>query len=126
MPNSDYKYLTYKDAATALSTSVETVRVQARRNHWPKRKNNQNKITIGVPIERINNIETNSEIVSKNDQTNYVHELQQKIAVLSIELKHANEKIETLNKQTDDLKIDRDAWRNQAQAKRFWFWRRAG
>jgi len=125
MTNNDYKFLTYKEAAKALSTSVETVRVQARRYHWTKRKNNQNKITIGIPIERLVPAKSDSETISEQFIKAPVHELQKQVAILSIELQGAKEKIEFLERQTDDLKTDRDAWRKQAQAKRFWFWQRA-
>jgi len=118
--NNDYKFMTYKEAATALSTSIESVRVQAMRNHWPKRKNNKKQVIVGVPLERLEDI--NADITDHNNvitTPSPVHELQKKVAVLETELKNAVERIE-------DLKTDRDAWRQQAQAKRSWFWRRAG
>lgn len=54
----DCKFLTYKDAAIALSSTVESVRIQARRNNWPKRKNNCKQIIIGVPIDRLGKVKT--------------------------------------------------------------------
>lgn len=127
--DSDYKFMTYKEAATALSTTVESVRVQAMRYNWQKRKNNKRQVTVGVPVERLDNSVT----VHKQVITPPVHELQSQITVLAVELQSAKEKIELLEKQTtmlekqtDDLKIDRDAWREQAKAKRSWFWRKVG
>jgi len=124
----DYKFLTYKEAAAALSSTVESIRVQARRYNWPKRKNNRKQVTIGVPLDRLEASKTVSERVINNSETapNAVHELQKKVVVLETELKHAAEKIEALKTQCADLKTDRDAWREQAQKKRGWFWQRNG
>jgi len=124
----DYKFLTYKEAAAALSSTIESIRVQARRYNWPKRKNNRKQVTIGVPLDRLEASETVSERVINNSETapNAVHELQKQVAVLETELKHAAEKIGALETQCADLKTDRDAWREQAQKKRGWFWQRAG
>ncbi|UXN08154.1 hypothetical protein [Bartonella sp. HY761] len=127
----DYKFLTYKDAAIALSSTVESVRVQARRNNWPKRKNNRKQIIIGVPIDRLTKVkDTEIEINSSETSPNEVYALQMKIAVLEVELKGAIDKIddvkqqcEDLKKLNNDLKIDRDEWREQAKTKkRKWFW----
>lgn len=127
----DYKFLTYKDAAIALSSTVESVRVQARRNNWPKRKNNRKQIIIGVPIDRLAKVEdTEIEINSSETSPNEVYALQMKIAVLEVELKSAIDKIDDVKQQCEDLKqlnndlkIDRDEWREQAKTKkRKWFW----
>ena len=45
--------------------------------------------------------------------------MQIRIAVLETELKAATNII-------SDLKTERDAWREQAQKRGFWFWRRVG
>lgn len=135
--DNDYKFMTYKEASAALSKSIDSVRAMAMRQNWKKSKNNRKQVIIGVPIERletkeegslchdIDMIPINHSHVSDQTLTNQVHELQKQIAVLSVELKHANEKIELLDKQTEDFKSDRDAWREQAKTKKSWFWRRA-
>ena len=48
-----------------------------------------------------------------------IHEMQIRIAVLETDLKAATNII-------SDLKTERDAWREQAQKRGFWFWRRVG
>jgi len=123
----DYKFFTYKEAATALSSTVESVRVLARRHQWPKRKNNLKQVIVGVPVGRLNLSETIPENVI-NDNT--VHELQKQVAVLAIELKHTAEKVADLKQQCIDLQQDRDDWRKQAHQlaeknRPWWQWRKA-
>jgi len=117
----DYKFFTYKEAATALSSTVESVRVIARRHQWPKRKNNLKQVIVGVPVERL----IPSEIIQENViNDNAVHDLQKQVAVLATELKHTTEKVTNLEQQCSDLREDRDAWREQAQRRYWWQWRK--
>jgi len=117
----DYKFFTYKEAAITLSSTVESVRVLARRHQWPKRRNNMKQVIVGVPVERLNLSKT----VPKNViNDNAVHELQKQVAVLATELKHTTEKVNNLEQQCNDLREDRDAWREQAQRRHWWKWRK--
>jgi len=117
----DYKFFTYKEAAIALSSTVESVRVLARRHQWPKRKNNLKQVIVGVPVERLNHSGTISENVM-ND--NAVHDLQKQVAILATELKYTTEKVANLKQQCSDLRQDRDAWREQAQRRHWWRWKK--
>lgn len=136
--DSDFKYMSYEEAARELNIKIDSVRVMSRRYKWPKRKGNDKKTLVGIPIERLLNKKgststalstidgTGTENSSGAENRNRAHfEFEKKIAILETELKFANEKIDIIEKQCIDLKIDRDAWREQAKIKkRRWFWQK--
>jgi len=105
--------LTYNELAERLGIKPQSARKLVQRKKWKRVSGNDGTMRIHVPLE---NMPCTKD--SHADTSHPIHELQKKVAVLETELKNAVERIE-------DLKADRDAWRQQAQAKRFFFWRKA-
>ena len=80
---------------------------------------------VHVPLDALTTT-SDSPRDSHGDISYQVYDLRKQVAVLETELKHATEKIGTLETQCADLKNDRYDWRGQAQKlsekKRGWFW----
>ncbi|UXN08144.1 cell division protein ZapB [Bartonella sp. HY761] len=121
----DYKFMTYKEASKTLKKSVESIRVMASKYNWPKSKNNQNRITIGIPIERLDkDNDAYNLLISTNDSgdKDEILDLQNKILLLQNELadlKSENlvikEKNSNLTDNNLELKKERDNWQKQSE-----------
>jgi len=116
---SDFEFMTYKEAALRLGIAQASVRRQAARNKWPRKNRNDGLVSVGIPVTRLT-------IDSRGDShadSHYVHDLQQRVAVLEVEL--------VAERQMKEIALqDRDAWREQAQKlaeKRhsWWQWKKA-
>lgn len=122
----DYKFMTYKEASKTLKKSVESIRVMASKYNWPKSKNNQNRVTIGIPIERLDkDNDAYNLLISTNDNGNKdeILDLQNKILLLQNELadlKSENlvikEKNSNLTDNNLELEKERDNWQKQSEA----------
>lgn len=108
----DFEYMTYQTAALRLGIAQASVKRQATRNKWPKRKGNNGRISVGIPVIRLS--------ADKTDDSHPIQELQKRVVILEIELSAERQMKETVMQ-------DRDAWREQAQRlARPWWKRLAG
>ncbi|WLT07733.1 hypothetical protein RAM19_00035 (plasmid) [Bartonella apihabitans] len=112
----DFEFMTYPEAASRLGIAQASVKRQATRHKWPKRKGNDGRVAVGIPITRLTD---DSRPDSRhNDPT--IHDLQKLVAILEVKL--------TAERQMKETAIqDRDAWKEQAQRlARPWWKRLAG
>lgn len=105
----DFEYMTYQEAAKRLNITQASVKRQATRNKWPKRKGNDGRTSVGIPIARLS--------PDKRGDSHPIHELQKRVAVLETELEAERQMKETAMQ-------DRDAWKEQAQRLARPWWRR--
>ncbi|WP_278964503.1 hypothetical protein [Lactobacillus apis] len=114
--------LTYKELAKKLHIKPQSARKLTQRKKWVRSAGNDGAARVHVPLDALPvSSDKDGDILqdSHGDVSHPVHEMQIRIAVLETELKAANSII-------DDLRTERDAWREQAQKRGFWFWRKIG
>lgn len=114
--------LTYKELAERLQIKPQSARKLAQRKKWMRSAGNDGTARVHVPLDVLPVSSDNGQDKTQDsheDMSHPIHKMQIRIAVLETELKAATSII-------DDLKKDRNAWRDQAQKKKGWFWWRAG
>lgn len=104
---SDFEFLTYEAAAERLKIEVSSVKRQAARRKWPKRKGNDGRVTVGIPVSRLS---PDSQSDSQSDASSS-----------DILIQSLRELVDSERRRADAAESDRDAWRELAQ--RSW-WRR--
>lgn len=112
----DFEFMTYQEAAKRLNIAQASVKRQATRNKWPKRKGNDGRVSVGIPITRL----TGDSQKDSHPDSHSIHDLQKQVAILEVELIAERQMKETAIQ-------DRDAWKEQAQRlARPWWKRLAG
>lgn len=105
---SDFEFMTYDAAAERLQIAVSSVKRQAARRKWPKRRGNDGRVTVGIPVSRLS---ADSPSDCQRDDVPKTDALIQSLRDL----------VESERRRADAAESDRDAWREMAQ--RPW-WRR--
>lgn len=104
---SDFEFMTYDAAAELLKIEVSSVKRQAARRKWPKRRGNDGKVAVGIPVSRLS-------ADSRSDS-------QADTSTADILIQSLRDLVESERRRADAAESDRDAWREMAQ--RSW-WRR--
>lgn len=121
----DFEFMTYQEAAERLNIAQASVKRQATRNKWPKRKGNNGRVSVGIPIIRLSpDSRDDSHPDSRDDShpdsqedSHPIHQLQMRVAVLEIEL--------VAERQMKEMAMqDRDAWKEQAQRQTRPWWKK--
>lgn len=104
----DHIFLTYDEAAKRLGIKPDSVRRRARARKWPRRQGNDGKAQVGIP----------SDILGEDGPSG--HPSGDPVGVLTIEhpnIEATELRVENrmLREQMDELKVDRDKWRDQAE-----------
>ncbi len=115
----DFEFMTYEAAATRLGIAVASVKRQAARRKWPKRKGNDGRVTIGIPVTRLSDdMSPVTVIPSVHTQ---LAQLETEMAIMRIQF-DASERARAMAEQrAETAEIDRDRW--HALAIRPW-WKR--
>lgn len=103
--------LTYKELAKKLHIKPQSARKLTQRKKWVRSAGNDGAARVHVPLDALPvSSDKDGDILQDShvDVSHPVHEMQIRIAVLETELKAATSTI-------NDLKKDRDAWKEQAQ-----------
>lgn len=103
MSNDELVWLTYAEAAERMRIKPDSVRRRAAARKWARRIGNDGKASVGIPPDILPAL-TNAATPDNPDQN----------PTPSVELAAAKTEIRLLREQLDDLKEDRDAWREQA------------
>lgn len=101
----DHTFLTYDDAAARLRIKPDSVRRRARARKWPRREGNDGLVLVGVPSELLAPAKT----PDKGADSPPGAPPDARLVELELEVR-------LLRAQVEDLRSDRDAWREQAQA----------
>lgn len=113
----DFEFMTYQEAAKRLNIAQASVKRQATRNKWPKRKGNDGRTSVGIPVTRLSGDKRGDNHPDSQEDSHPIHELQKRVAVLEVELAAEREMKETAMQ-------DRDAWKEQAQRLARPWWKR--
>lgn len=124
----DFEFMTYDDAASRLGIAQASVRRQAARNKWPKKKRNDGRISVGIPVARLSIDKPIDSHDDTYDKGSLIQELQHRISILEIELLNERKLNEITITDRDNWKSQADAWQEQAQylltKRRRWFWQK--
>lgn len=113
---SDFEFLAYDEAAKRLNIAVSSVKRQATRRKWPKRRGNDGRALVGIPVARLSGDNTPD---SREDSPPPAHLVQ--LARLDGEIATLRALLDAERDRRQAAEVDRDAWRTMAQ--RPW-WRR--
>jgi hypothetical protein len=105
----DHTFLTYDEAAKRLHIKADSVRRRARARKWPRREGNDGLVLVGVPSELLTPDSTPDKGQDSPPGHPPGHPPDARLGELEVEVK-------LLRSQLEDLRSDRDAWRDQAQA----------
>jgi len=114
----DFEFMTYDVAATRLGIAVASVKRQAARRKWPKRKGNDGRVTIGIPVTRLSD-DTSSGTVIPSPVHAQLAQLEAVIAAMRIKLDKSERAREIAEYRANTAEIDRDRW--YAYATRPWW-----
>jgi len=101
----EHTFLTYDDAASRLGIKPDSVRRRARARKWPRRTGNDGLVLVGVPNDLLAPDKTPDNPPGPPPGAR----ADARLSELEVEVK-------LLRSQIEDLRTDRDAWRDQAQA----------
>ncbi len=108
--------MTYVDAAKMLGIKVDSVRRRARNRGWHKIRGNDGLTLVAVPVSIIpdkpTDIPEDADRDVRGDRPD--NDLAIANAVLETEIRMLREAVE-------DLKTDRDAWRQMVERRRSWW-----
>jgi hypothetical protein len=108
------RMMTYAEAAQLLGIKVESVMRRARNRKWHKELGNDGLARIAVPLS----------IIPPDDPpalpADDPPEPQKDDPGLSARIASLETEVRMLRESMVDLKADRDAWRSQAQRRRWW------
>ncbi|MFU1608658.1 hypothetical protein ACM25O_20420 [Sulfitobacter pontiacus] len=112
----DTQMMTYADAAKKLGIKVDSVRRRARNRGWHRIRGNDGLTLVAVPVSLIpDNPKDISEDINRDVRRD----------IPDNDLAIANAVLETENRMlrdaVEDLKADRDAWRQMAERRRSWW-----
>ena len=99
------EWLTWDEAGEWLGIKPDSVRRRARARHWPRQQGNDGKARVKVPPEAIPD---NRPAIIPDEPPADTPETLARLAV-------AEALLEDALRQIDDVRQDRDAWREQAQ-----------
>jgi hypothetical protein len=108
----DVVMLTYKEAAQRLGVQPDSVRRRARNRKWHRVRGNDGVTRVAIPSDVIPPDNLPDFPGDEPDKKEIKKDIQ--IAVLEREN-------QLLRETAEDLRSDRDAWRDQAQVKRSWW-----
>jgi hypothetical protein len=114
----EFRFMTYADAAQALSVKIESVQRRARNRKWPKKRGNDGLARVGIPIHLLDTV-----VPPETDIPPAILPALPPDSADDFRIKYFASEAENrqLRERLDDLKADRDAWRNQAQQRRRWW-----
>jgi len=112
----DFEFMTYEDAAIRLGIAAASVKRQAARRKWPKRKGNNGRVTIGIPVARLSG-DVPPMTVTPSPVHAQIAKLESELAVMRVQLDASEHRAST-------AEADRDRW--YAHATRPWWNRLAG
>lgn len=112
------RMMTYAEAARILGIKVESVMRRARNRKWHKELGNDGLARVAVPLSAI----------PPDDPpafpADHPPEPPKDDPALSSRIASLETEVRMLREVLDDLRVDRDAWRIQAQTRRSWWpWR---
>jgi hypothetical protein len=107
----DVRMLSYADAAKALGIKVDSVKRRARNRRWKREAGNDGTVRIGVPLDALPSADNPA------DNPRDIVRLEKMVSALEAEVR-------MLRETQDELRADRDAWRNMSQ--RSWWQRIIG
>lgn len=105
MSDNELIWLTYQEAAERLRIKPDSVRRRAAARKWLRRIGNDGKASVGIPPD-----------VLPADTPALPPDNPNESPGQSAELAAAQTEIRLLREQLDDVKEDRDAWREQASS----------
>ncbi len=109
--------MTYQEIADRLGIGLESAKNLARRKRWARASGNDGKARISVPDDALPNAPTRPPIDAPiSPPIDPPPELLAKVAGLEAEVSGLREILARVDRQIDDLKGDRDAWRAQSEA----------
>lgn len=100
----EHVFLTYDEAAERLGIKPESVRRRARARKWPRRKGNDGKAQVGIPPDALGEDDPPGPPPGPPPGTNTDTEA----AELRVENRMLRERL-------DELREERDRWRDQAE-----------
>ena len=111
----EHRFMTYDEAAALLRIKPDSVRRRAASKRWPKRRGNDRKARVGIPVSIIPD-DTPAPIPDATpaittDEVN----LRAELAAAKEALARAEGQAEVTAARLIDLAADRDAWRSQAE-----------
>ena len=119
----EHRFMTYDEAAALLRIKPDSVRRRAASKRWPKRRGNDRKARVGIPVSIIPD-DTPAPIPDDTpapipdatpaittDEVN----LRAELAAAKEALARAEGQAEVTAARLIDLAADRDAWRSQAE-----------
>ena len=110
--DSEYRYMTYDEAAKLLRIKPDSVRRRAAMRKWPKKQGNDRKARVGIPVSIIPDDTPAPTHAIIPDDTG----LREELATAKEALARAEGQAEVTAARIIDLAADRDAWRAQAEA----------
>ena len=103
----EHRFMTYDEAAALLRIKPDSVRRRAASKRWPKRRGNDRKARVGIPVSII----PDDTPAITTDEVN----LRAELAAAKEALARAEGQAEVTAARLIDLAADRDAWRSQAE-----------
>lgn len=108
----EYRYMTYDEAAALLRIKPDSVRRRAASKKWPKKRGNDRKARVGIPIHIIpEGTPAPIPAPTPDDMA-----LREELATTKTALARLEGQAEATAARLVDLARDRDAWRSQAEA----------
>lgn len=108
----DHIFLTYDEAGKKLGIKPDSVRRRARARKWPRRQGNDGKAQVGIPPDIL------GEDSPSGDPSGHPLDKLERTAIIeqsSIEAAELRVENRMLREQMDELRSDRDKWREQAE-----------
>jgi len=113
----DHRLMTYAEAAKLLGIKPDSVKRRARNRKWHRQKNNEGLTLVGIPLSIIPE-EAPEDVLGDIQPDIPADNPDTALLVKNAELKTENN---MLRDAMDDLRSDRDAWRDMAQKRRSWW-----
>lgn len=104
----DHRYMTYDEAAALLRIKPDSVRRRAASKRWPKKRGNDRKARVGIPVGII---PEDTPAPTPDDSV-----LREELAATKAALARLEGQAVANAARLAELAQDRDAWRSQAEA----------
>lgn len=111
----DTIWMTYDEAGAALGIKSDSVRRRAASRKWPRRQGNDKLARVGIPRSIIpDRTPAITPAIIPDDPDTYGH-VREELAAAKSEISGLQARLTDAQAIIEDLKGDRDAWREQAQ-----------